>query len=297
MAQQNVTKEALEKMVTLQKGYIDQGLSTKQPTFTTGNGLSLIDNVLSITLDHTPYKIVTSLPATPSAADKNKIFLMLQSGADSGNTYIEYLWVEVGGTGRWEQIGEWKPEIDFSPYVKWEDIVYKARTLTPLGNSNAHTYYRGLSFEKGPVTPELNRRSFVGFRNNQFNVLSQLEESNTAEVFVELINRNVARNLGIYKIQVQSTGIISGIAEVTTDDIVTLGFSSTTAMNQAINAVKSALETKIADETRMRTTMDESLTDSLNNTIDRVVLLENKSDNPMTVTEAQALFNKVYGES
>lgn len=294
MAQQNVTKEALEKMVTLQKGYIDQGLSTKQPTFTTGNGLSLIDNVLSITLDHTPYKIVTSLPATPSAADKNKIFLMIQSGADSGNTYIEYFWVEVDGTGRWEQIGEWEPEIDFSPYVKWEDVVYKVRTLTRSSETISHT---GLSFEKGLGTDGLNRRSFVGFKNNQFKVLSQLSESNKAEIFVELINRNVARNLGIYKIQVQSTGIISGIAEVTTNDIVTLGFSSTTAMNQAINAVKSALETKIADETRLRTTMDESLTDSLNNTIDRVVLLENKSGNPMTVTEVQALFNKVYGES
>lgn len=294
MAQQNVTKEALEKMVTLQKGYIDQGLSTKQPNFTTGNGLSLIDNVLSITLDHTPYKIVTSLPAAPPAADKNKIFLMLQSGADSGNTYIEYLWVEVDGTGRWEQIGEWKPEIDFSPYVKWEDVVYKARTLTRSSETISHT---GLSFEKGLGTGGLNRRSFVGFKNNQFKVFSQLNESNKAEVFVELTPRSVARNLGIHKIQVESTGIISSISEVTTDDIVTLGFSTTTAMNQAINAVKSALETKIADETLLRTNMDEVLRTSINDTLDRVILLENKSGSPMTVTEAQALFNKVYGES
>lgn len=46
------------------------------------------------------------------------IYMVAKSAAQTRNAYDEYIWVEAGGAGRWEKIGD--TEIDLSDYVKKE---------------------------------------------------------------------------------------------------------------------------------------------------------------------------------
>lgn len=93
-------------------------LGSLQKTITAGSGLNLDeDGNLSITLDHTIFKVVDSLPEAPAQGDENKIHGVLSSASEEGNIYAEYLWVN----GAWEKLGEFKAQIDLTPYLKAED--------------------------------------------------------------------------------------------------------------------------------------------------------------------------------
>lgn len=46
------------------------------------------------------------------------IYMVAKSAAQTNNVYDEYIWMEVGGAGRWEKIGD--TEIDLSGYVRKE---------------------------------------------------------------------------------------------------------------------------------------------------------------------------------
>lgn len=281
--QQSVTKEALERMVTLQKGYIDSGLANKQNSFTVGNGLSLENNILRITLDHTPYKVVTELPATPAEADKNKIFLVLNEVTAESNSYIEYLWVEGSEVnGSWEKMGEGGLSVDLTPYAKINDIKVQ-KYSDPNG--------QGVNFlrEENPAKSVYFSLQFAG---------SQFEDTTTS-IHLSRISLKTQPNviedeLGLFRVRVNSFGIITELDPVDEDDITALGFSTTTAMTQAIAAAKKAVEDKVTAEITARTEADATLAATIQALSTKVDGIEVGIQDPLTVEETEALFNRVY---
>lgn len=100
---------------------ISTGLATKQDTLVSGTSIKTINNesVLgsgNISIDLTLYKVVTSLPTAD--IDSNKIYLVANSTAGDANTYIEYIYVNSS----WEKLGEYKAEVDLTPYAKSADV-------------------------------------------------------------------------------------------------------------------------------------------------------------------------------
>lgn len=84
---------------------------TKQDKLIAGSGIDITDNVISCVLDLTLYKIVSELPTED--IDTTKIYLVVDSEGTHGNLYKEYIYVE----GEWELLGEYKADIDLSPYL------------------------------------------------------------------------------------------------------------------------------------------------------------------------------------
>lgn len=88
------------------------------------NGQSL-ENGGNIELDFTVAEFVTKLPEVATAS-KSKIYLVASSESGTQNTYAEYIKITVGGTDKWEKLGEYKAEMDLTPYAKAADL--KAHT-------------------------------------------------------------------------------------------------------------------------------------------------------------------------
>ena len=89
-------------------------INTKQDKIIAGTGIDITDNTISCTLDTTIFKVVDSLPVSPSSGDENKIHLVLSTNSEEGNTYDEYLWVN----NSWEKIGSFIPSVDLSMYAE-----------------------------------------------------------------------------------------------------------------------------------------------------------------------------------
>ena len=84
---------------------------TKQDKLIAGSGIDITDNVVSCVLDLTLYKIVSELPTED--IDTTKIYLVVDSEGTHGDLYKEYIYVD----GEWELLGEYKADIDLSPYL------------------------------------------------------------------------------------------------------------------------------------------------------------------------------------
>lgn len=282
---QYVTKEAFEKMVTLQKGYIDSKLLEKQNRFTVGNGLSLIDNVLSVTLDTNLFKIVTTLPEAPDEADLNKLFLVLKTGAESGNTYIEYIY--LGAEAGWEKVGEWTPDIDLTPYIKKVDLTAE---VLATGFSLA---IAGEKFLEVALTDT----DFTGTVDGN-------------KITLALKSITTAKDTGFYKFKLDAKGRVTTVVEVSKQDIIDLGFSSTEAMTQAITAAVEAektnreaadtiLQEAITEETTNRTEADATLASTIEAVNTKVTALEEIENNRsnLTVEETEELYNSIYNST
>ena len=108
-------------------------LGSLQKTIIPGKGLSLDDDGnLNITYDHTIFKVVDSLPAAPALGDENKVHFVLSNQSEGGNIYTEYLWIG----DMWEKMGEFKADIDLSPYLKKEEA-----STTYLSKTDAESTY------------------------------------------------------------------------------------------------------------------------------------------------------------
>ena len=92
---------------------ISGDLQTKQNILTAGTGIDITDDVISCTLDTEISQFVQTLPVSGSTS---KLYFVPNSntGATTGNSYIEYAWHQTGATedqGEWEQLGEWTPSL------------------------------------------------------------------------------------------------------------------------------------------------------------------------------------------
>ena len=107
-----------------------------QGTLATINGKSL-ENGGNIELDFTVAEFVTKLPDV-KAASKSKIYLVASSESGVQNTYSEYIKVTVDGTDKFEKLGEYKAEMDLTPYAKVVDLnAHKNNKSNPHGVTKA----------------------------------------------------------------------------------------------------------------------------------------------------------------
>lgn len=272
---QFVTKEALKKMITLQKGYMDSKLLEKQPKFTVGKGLQLVNGILNVTLDTTISKIVESLPSAPATGDENKIHLVLSSTSESGNTYTEYIWVG----GKWEKIGEFKPAVDLTPYLKVVDLTGTA-TTTGFHLSKGATKFFEANFTGTDFTGSVNE---------------------AGDLTVALKSVIAAKASGFYKFQVDAKGRVVAVTDVTGADIQALGFSTTAAVTQAITAAvakeETARTTAIQGEAKTRADNDATLLQGIQAANSKIKTLEDAEANRSILTEQETeeLYNSIYG--
>lgn len=272
---QFVTKEALEKMITLQKGYMDSKLLEKQPKFTVGKGLQLVNGTLNVTLDTTISKIVESLPAAPATGAENKIHLVLSSTSESGNTYTEYIWVG----GKWEEMGKFKPDVDLTPYLKVVDLTGTATTTGFFLSKGATKFFKA-TFTETDFTGSVNK---------------------AGDLTVALKNVIAAKASGFYKFQVDAKGRVVAVTDVTGADIQALGFSTTAAVTQAITAAvakeETARTTAIQEEAKIRANNNATLTQAVQVANDKIKTLEDAEANRSILTEQETeeLYNSIYG--
>lgn len=96
------------------------------------NGQSL-ENGGNIELDFTVAEFVTKLPDVATAS-KSKIYLVASSESGTQNTYAEYIKITVDGTDKFEKLGEYKAEMDLTPYAKVVDLTaHTGNTSNPHG--------------------------------------------------------------------------------------------------------------------------------------------------------------------
>lgn len=190
--------QTLERLLTLVKGYIDENVRKKMDSFTLGEGLSLENGILTVTLSTDLFKVVTSLPTTPAASDANKIFMVLDSSnPDTGNIYIEYLYTEQG----WEEIGRRQVEMDMEPYLK------KAE-LTATVSSTSFAIQKG-SEQLGVIV----------FGSNDFTCSHGAKSLNVS--LRDVLSATVSS--GLYKIALDKKGRVTGYTAVQLSDLTALG--------------------------------------------------------------------------
>lgn len=80
---------------------------------TAGNGISITDHQINVTLDTDVFKVVTVLPAQPDAGNEKKIHIVPATSTGTQNLYDEYVWVNDA----WELLGQFQPVIDLDPYL------------------------------------------------------------------------------------------------------------------------------------------------------------------------------------
>lgn len=218
-----VDSAGLRQAMELQKLYIDAQVGTKQDSFSVGTGLSLQNGVLEITLDHTIYKLLQTLPAAPASGDENKIHLIPsgQQDAQGNNIYVEYIW--VASENKWEKLGEHKLDVDLTPYQRIADIV-------------ATVSASGVNFSKDGGTS--NFASMVFDQASDF--VGTVNGTQVSFALKNVLQAAVAS--GLYKIAVDAKGRVTGTAAVQLSDLTDLGVA-TAASVTALEGRVSALET------------------------------------------------------
>ena len=116
----SITKEEFDS-VKSDISKVVESMLTKD-TVGKANGVASLDSNGSVpieqlgNIDTTLFLIVRELPT--SDIKSNKIYLVPNQDGQGNNVYIEYLYVE----DVWEKLGEFKPEVDLSEYVKSSEI-------------------------------------------------------------------------------------------------------------------------------------------------------------------------------
>ena len=83
---------------------------------------SKVDDIQDKLNNYKLYSIVTSLPT--SNIDKNKMYIVASEEGVENNIYTEYIYTE---NNTWEKLGEFKADIDLTPYVKKTQIADDTR--------------------------------------------------------------------------------------------------------------------------------------------------------------------------
>lgn len=107
-----------------------ESIASKQPKLTAGNGITISGNTISVNLDLSLFKVVSSLPTT--GIESNKIYLVSSGTTGSQNIYTEYLWVN----NKWEVLGQYKADVDLSNYATKAALTTLNNDLTAKINTN-----------------------------------------------------------------------------------------------------------------------------------------------------------------
>lgn len=123
-------------------------------TLNAANGIPKLDSNGRIplsqlgNLDTTLFQVVTALPTT--GIKKNRIYLLKSSSTATQNLYSEYVYTgDVSATydaSKWEKLGEYKADIDLSPYSK------KTETLNGMSAGTSTSTNAVLRYTKADST-------------------------------------------------------------------------------------------------------------------------------------------------
>lgn len=113
----------------------DNKLKVEQlPDLKTINGISIVGSG-NIAIDLNIYEVVTALPTTN--INSHKIYLVLSETSDANNLYTEYAYVN----GAWEILGQYKSNVDLTPYVKKADLPEFVHSIEdPVSNNNGVSF-------------------------------------------------------------------------------------------------------------------------------------------------------------
>lgn len=294
------TDEAgLKKAMSLIKGYIDSSTSGLQEAFTVGEGLTMENGVLSVTLDSTLYIVLPSLPSQPAEDNLNKLHLV-PSGTqdtDGNNIYTEYLWIEdpdKPGTFKWEKFGEYKMDVDLSGYLMSENLV---ATVTTSG-----------------ITVKKNDTVLFAITAESNSLNMSVQDNQLSFALKQILHNSISS--GLYKVAIDTYGRVVATTAVTLDDLTALGVAkaseiSTNLQNleKSIDDEKKAreaadtaevvarqdsmaeLDGKITTEANTREQADTALGD-------RIQKVEGyDSSLAMSSDEATAMYNEIYGNN
>lgn len=266
--------QTLERLLTLVKGYVDENVRKKMDSFTPGEGLSLENGILTVTLSTDLFKVVTSLPTTPAASDANKIFMVLDSSnPDTGNIYIEYLYTEQG----WEEIGRRQVEMDMEPYLK------KAE-LTATVSSTSFAIQKG-SEQLGVIV----------FGSNDFQGSPGAKSLNVS--LRDILSAVVPS--GMYKLAIDKKGRVTGYSAIQLSDLTAIGVAKQADLettNQNLSKEITDRQSAIQGVNSTITATKETLEAADTALSSRIESLENAlADRPIiTSEEVTTIFNEVY---
>ena len=106
---------------------VNQKLAEKQNALTAGNGITIINDVISTNLDTAAFEIVNELPAVN--INPSKIYL-LEHEENGDYTYTQWRFRE----GDWAEVGQVVPQIDLQPYLTKSEAQTTYATKSELSN-------------------------------------------------------------------------------------------------------------------------------------------------------------------
>ena len=182
--------ETLKNYVTIE---VHEGdLDKKQDKLTPGNNITIEDNVISCSID-TKLFVILQDGNLPDVGDNNKIYLLPNNQSALNNQFTEYYY----DNGRWEILGEFKPEVDLSAYVtnkKWEteippcvDNKFKDYTTTSQVRTICQEEIGGLIETAISTANEYTDNEIVKVKND---ILNQVKSDNETQNSVITDNTN-----------------------------------------------------------------------------------------------------------
>lgn len=265
-AADNAATAAAGALAEAQKKIAKGGLKTINGTSIEGSGnLSLAD----IGIDGNIAEIVQSLPEL-TAAKSNKLYLLKSKEGVDGNTYGEYIKINVSGTDKWEKIGEWKA------YITVDDKMSDSSTnpvQNKVVNAEINKVQNNLEDKLGDkvdkdgdkvlstndyTTAEKNKLAGIAEGANKTVVDSSLSASSTNPVQNKVINTALAGKASTAVATTSANGLLSaadkkkldGIAEGANKITVDAALSDTSTnpvQNKVINNQIGGLKTSISD--------------------------------------------------
>lgn len=249
------TDEAgLKKAMTLIKGYIDSSTSGLQEAFTVGEGLTMENGVLSVTLDSTLYIVLPSLPSQPAEDNLNKLHLV-PSGTqdtDGNNIYTEYLWIEdpdKPGTFKWEKFGEYKMDVDLSGYLMSENLV---ATVTTSG-----------------ITVKKNDTVLFAITAESNSLNMSVQDNQLSFALKQILQNSISS--GLYKVAIDTYGRVVATTAVTLDDLTALGVAKASEISTNLQNIEKAID----DEKKAREAADTALDGKISSLSNRISQEEN----------------------
>lgn len=180
---------------TMSQKAITEALAKKQGTLKAGTGISIAaDGTIKTTLDVGLYKVVSALPTT--GIDTNKIYLVPDAGGQGQNVYVEYMYVD----SKWEIVGQYKSDVDLTPYFKKENIQKHTDTLNSTADDKVPS--SALLYKELEAKAE-----FAGLVKGHYAKSSAIP-SNAADGSY-LIDANASGTSGSYIVTVASGSVVA----------------------------------------------------------------------------------------
>lgn len=180
---------------TMSQKAITEALAKKQGTLKAGTGISIAtDGTIKTTLDVGLYKVVSALPTTD--IDTNKIYLVPDAGGQGQNVYVEYMYVD----SKWEIVGQYKSDVDLTPYFKKENIQKHTDTLNSTADDKVPS--SALLYKELAAKAE-----FAGLVKGHYAKPSAIPSNATDGSY--LIDANASGTSGSYIVTVASGSVVA----------------------------------------------------------------------------------------